>query len=244
MKPWGRWIASREWRAGTTQRYVGLSGKLWGCTAYHLSCVSLRLGSAAPCAQGGVVYYFSCSSIRRGPARPPNRRTNWMRRTPVFGNSMPCATEGFSRGVRTSVIIILLSCLILLTSVPLCERARLSPVSPCSLELAGPCWRSDGAKSNSALAKRFSGAPDELIRHPCSQASATGNRGTACPCANDRHVLVDVLASLPWNYLPARSPRSIRVFLLLTGPFALPCSFRNAFSLLHVAFTNLDPSTS
>ena len=60
--------------------------------------------------QGGVVYYFSCSSIRRGPARPPNRRTNWMLRTPVFGNSMPCATEGFSRGVRTSVIIILFGC--------------------------------------------------------------------------------------------------------------------------------------
>jgi hypothetical protein len=72
---------------------------------------------------------------------------------------MPCATEGFSRGVRTSVIIILLSCLILLTSVPLCERARLSPVSPCSLELAGPCWRSDGAKSNSALAITLYGRP-------------------------------------------------------------------------------------
>jgi hypothetical protein len=134
LKPWGRWIASREWRAGTTQRYVGLSGKLWGCTAYHLSCVSLRLGSA-PLTQGGVVYYFSCSSIRRGPARPPNRRTNWMRRTPVWELNALCDRGVLPRSAdeRHHHPVTAVSCLQFGSSVPLCERARLSPVSPCSL---------------------------------------------------------------------------------------------------------------
>ena len=51
---------------------------------------------------------------------------------------MPCATEGFSRGVRTSVIIILLSCLILLTSVSPLVRARPS-FARLTLQL-GACW--------------------------------------------------------------------------------------------------------
>ena len=57
----------------------------------------------------GLLFFMFVHTPRPGaPAQPPC--TNWMLRTPVFGNSMPCATEGFSRGVRTSVIIILFGC--------------------------------------------------------------------------------------------------------------------------------------
>ena len=89
---------------GLVREVVGV----YTCTVSSIMCGrSLRLGIRPLDPTKGewstIFHVRPYAAARR--ARPRNRPyqfstnscTNWMRRTQLFGNSMPCATEGFSR---------------------------------------------------------------------------------------------------------------------------------------------------